>query len=476
MKRIKKYVALLLVFAMVASLAGCGSSKESSNSSKNSKKGNKIMSVDVSAVKTLEDAVKKVSDYSEGEYELKIKLSVGDYGDFDFDLTGKLKGNEFTVDSIEDSINISIEKLMEDFGDKIKKPEESLKLTCDSIKLKSSFGNVCTLADGKLYFDIDEIVGTILKMDTDFGSYGILVPVPDADKVTKLRNNGFKLIAGVVGALGEEADVDKDDTEFTIRFESAEDMKKAFRAAIVYIQENSEEFVDYASTFNDLVDFEDYAERLTEDIQDDIEDVAEYAGQKVPDNFSAEVEDRIKDNAGDINSEMEDVEDMQGDLDYALAEMLKEFDEMPDSEWAQAFDAYKQVDPEITFKTNSDEFAMGIKIDNSYEGIDISADIEFSFVPQQVSISAPKKVSSMEDILDEFDNIKDDLQEKYDDIADKFKECQENEDADGMIELVEDSLGGGYLLAAVLGAVIAPSYVRYITKSRQRQEEQMNDY
>ena len=149
---------------------------------------------------------------------------------------------------------------------------------------------------------------------------------------------------------------------------------------------------------------------------------------------------------------------------------------MPDSEWAQAFDTYKQVDPEITFKTNSDEFAMGIKIDNSYEGIDISADIEFSFVPQQVSISAPKKVSSMEDILDEFDNIKDDLQEKYDDIADKFKECQENEDADGMIELVEDSLGGGYLLAAVLGAVIAPSYVRYITKSRQRQEEQMNDY
>ena len=458
MKTTKRLISLLLIMALVASACGCGMVDKV--------KKVKTKKVNVS-VKSFEDVVEAVPKYDEGKYEVSLKVDFNDYVNVDILASGKRNGTSMTLDSYEDSIKVDLTEMIDSLT-KTGAPESFFDM--DEVTLKSSYSDILTIADKKAYINLDTLIGSTFNLKTNLGYYGILLPLPDEKDYSDYSGKFFKLLAEAAGILTENSANKEKDGAYSIEFESAEDLKDGVKALLEFASENAEDIADLLISGKDLIDLENYAEYLKDDLKDDIEDLAEYLGD------TYDVDDYKDKLLSELNSiDFDDVTEEIGEVDEeSLAKEIKKgadqglrnFDRISDAYWDEIFESYDQIHPDITLKAASDEFKINIKVDTVIEKQDLTVEFDYTFIPQEVEISAPKNASKMKDIAKELENLKDDFTEKIDRFKPLLSEKMgEDITLSSLFDIIDDELNAGSVLVLGVG-IMAPAYLKYVEKSR----------
>ena len=455
MKTVKRLISVLLILALVASACGCGKDSKT--------KKNKAKKVSVS-VKSLEDAVEAVPKYDEGSYKLSLKINVNDYIKADLEAAGKKKGAAATLDSYRDSFDIDIASLLSVAGN-FGLSEKSLDV--DKISLKSSLSDILTISDKKAYINLDSLIGDTLKMKTGFGYYSLPLPLPDDDDFTSYSEKCFKLLSKAVAALTKDSAAEAKDGSFTVNFESMDELKSGVKALLTFVKDNSEDIADLAVSGKNLTNFSEYPKTLRNALIKDLEELGDY----LKENYNIDTEKavgRLKFLDSDNVTEIIEDTDAAGFAEIiknGVTDILDKFDSIQDNYWDMIYEKYKQINPEITVKAASDEYKVGVKINTVYEKFDIGFDFEYSFTPEEVEISAPKKVSTMTDIAKEAESHKDDLMDKYKKLLPLLSGSGDGLSLSKLIDFCEEELNVGAIPVIAVG-IIGPAYLRYVEKSR----------
>jgi len=383
MFKFKRVTAVALSAIMTFSMIGCGKDEESDSKKKKS-------GVDSKSIETISDAYDALASYKNGSFELESKISAdidGEKGAMNISANGKTDGENSSLDNY--TMNI-------DFGGQ---------------NIEIGFDDLCTYADGRAYINLDSIIKTISDVDTEFGSYGLLMP--EFNNLEDYKGKIMDFSGGLFDALLEGAEVEGEKGEFTATIKDAKEYKKSAEAILKYVEDSKSEVEDIAKDTTKLIDLKDYANKLIDDVDDDVVSAAEVFG--LEGQVNKDTMDQVKESLADALDEY-DPEELVGEIDFdelfeSLADARKEFEEISDEDFAKGFEELDKAEIVLNIKVDSDAYVLSLDAEISGSGNTVELEATFKFNVEDVKVKAPSKTSTLTDIANYAKDNQDVLQE-----------------------------------------------------------------
>jgi len=414
MIKFKKVTAIVLSAVMAVSMIGCGKDDEDEGKKK-TKSG-----VEAKSIETIGDAYDAITSYTTGTFTVEAKVSA-DLEDESYKMTfssdGKVDGDDKALDTF--------------------------KMGVDGPGLKTDleFKDLMVVTDGRAYINLDSIIKPLSDVDTEFGSYGLLLP--EIDGKQDYVNKVMKLSRGAFDALLEGAEVEGEKGEFTATIKDPEDYKKAAAAILKWADDNKSDIESLLKDSTKLIDAKDYLNKLIDDIDDDLISAADVFG--MGDNINEETINQIKEEA---NNSFEEATEELDDIDTSelfdgLADAREELEGMSDEEWTQAFEMFDKSEIVLGLKADSDAYTMTVDGEFSDDEHKIEFELTYKFTAEDVSIKVPSKTSTLTDIAKYASENQDVLMEVaqgFENWASQFESL--TDDIEDTIDL-DDLLGDG---------------------------------
>ena len=453
MKNSKRFIAMLLTVIMVFSVTGCGNEKSSDKAKGTTAK--EAAKADISKIKTLSDALDTVCDFTEGSFKASLEAEIDKFGKLSLETEGKLEGEDCSLDSYSDKIEVRPAEL----AAKLNKSNDDIGIPTDTLEFSGNIKDIITKKDGRLYINLDAIIGQTLKMSTDLGYYSIPLPETDAEIKDKLQKDGREFVKGFIDAASKDLDVSAENGEFDFKFESKDDIKSVLKNSLNYLNDNTDAIVSLTKQGFQAFDVNAYLTGLLDEKSDDIAAIADAAGKKV----SKEELERLKEqilnsrNSKALENEIENSDELRKEI----GNTLEAFDKIDDTKWSRIYNAYKILDPEIKLTIREDGYEFKAKLNTSIEGYDIKAELKYSFEADEVNISKPEETGAKE-IISYFKDNKGSFIDKLNSIKGALTA---NPTVSDVLDVMQKEYGGPAI--AILGAgVLFPSYLKYIRKSQ----------
>ena len=444
---------MLLTVIMVFSVTGCGKEKSSDKAKGTTAK--EAAKADISKIKTLSDALDTVCDFTEGSFKASLEAEIDKFGKLSLETEGKLEGEDCSLDSYSDKIEVRPAEL----AAKLNKSNDDIGIPTDTLEFSGNIKDIITKKDGKLYINLDAIIGQTLKMSTDLGYYSIPLPETDAEIKDKLQKDGREFVKGFIDAASKDLDVSAENGEFDFKFESKDDIKSVLKNSLNYLNDNTDAIVSLTKQGFQAFDVNAYLTGLLDEKSDDIAAIADAAGKKV----SKEELERLKEqilnsrNSKALESEIENSDELKKEI----GKTLEAFDKIDDTKWSRIYNVYKILDPEIKLTIREDGYEFKAKLNTSIEGYDIKAELKYSFEADEVNISKPEETGAKE-IISYFKDNKGSFIDKLNSIKGALTA---NPTVSDVLDVMQKEYGGPAI--AILGTgVLIPSYLKYINKSQ----------
>ena len=391
MKRFKKICAVVLSATMVFSMAGCGAKKE-----KEVKKTAKT----ITKATSISEATASFLDYTEGDYSMSFEIGTKDSNKVNLKIQsdGKISGEEGTVGV---KVNLSA-------GDE---------------SISRNFDDIITVADGRMYLDLDKIlngyVGSDLK--TKFGKYGLLIP--EVKETEDMFNARKELAEKMAEGYLKDIDVEENDDEFTVKIDTPEEFETLLINAVNTAYDNREEMTKISQETMNIVDYDEYLKELKKDIKTDLIKATKILGVEIGENKIDKIFNQTSQFIKEAK-ESSDASNMEEDIEEAKKEFEDELDEIVDEKWKEEVKNYEAI---YTVKATESEYECQINL-NVQQNPDLYVKFDYKVsVDPSVKIEAPKSSSladiaqyakdNQEDLMSEISKIQD-TNEKLKDIAD----------------------------------------------------------
>ncbi len=397
----KGIIAWILALIMLF-FVGCG--KDQGTEKK--KKEAEADKIDVSEVKSLEDAFNKLSDYSTGTYELSIKLDAPEEyaDDASRNIHGWLKVNG-ECDGNDQTAALS-------FGGSL-----------SSVNVEKDYGKFLTLKENVLYVDLDKLANAYSDIDSDFGNFGFILPEINEEKLDAAGKKYCDLFTGFMTAAAEGLD-EAEGTKFSVKLSSVDDYKKLAGNVIGWLEDNQSKIKDAAknaSEIREIVDVEKYFNSLVDEYYDDVYDSLKYLSETdIPEKFDLEIDENLDANIEEEGLTKEDVraelaesadyfyeyfddmaESAEAEDDEDIISELKEIyqESLDDGTWEDDLGFLDKTDITISLELSEDGYefkAYGVVADDDYE---LNLDASFKFTLGAVSIDKPDNVKKISEIV-----------------------------------------------------------------------------
>ena len=362
--KMKKLVALTLSATMLLSMTACGSEKDSK----------KKAGVDASKVESIYDALKLADDYTTGNYTTEIDMTIEEAGQevgINATVSGKKDGANGTADA-------------------------GITVNFDGTKISFDFDDIFTVADGRLYIDADNAIESVTgNDDTEFGSYGLLLPEVDEDKQEEIRTDVMELYIDMLEASLEGVDVEEDDGTFTVKVEEVDEFKSVVDNFVNYLDENKE---DVADTMNGMlngiaenVDYEQYINDLFDDISEDlISAVGVLGGELTEDNL-----EEVKQEAIDsINVTVDEFDVSE------IETLVSEYADLNEDEFEAGFEELDKHSFELEVTATEDKYVISGSFDIEGNGTVIKGTISYTFEVDDVNVEAPDNAKTLTEMAE----------------------------------------------------------------------------
>lgn len=369
MKNFKRIAALGLSTVMAFSMIGCGSDKKDKSES--------TEKTEAKSVSTIYDAFDLIGNFNKGSYDVNVDATFnmdGANGTVSTKSSGKINGKNMALGASEVKV---------DFAD-----ESFEAKTDDSI----------IIADGRAYIDLDGIVKSVADVDSEFGSYGLLLPSESEFKFD--TSNCKELANSLIKALLEGAEVTGENGEFTAEVKDAEGYKKSAKALLDWVDANQDKVFDLVKDAVKSADVKGYVNRLIDDIDDDLVAAAEVLGmgQLVNSNTIDQIKETVNTSLDSFNAD-ELLKDFN--IKDSVEEIKAEFDKITDEEWNKAFENFEKSGVKISVKVGDDSYKVAVSADvkdKSGEGFTLTFD--YSFKSEDVTIEKPANAHSLKEIAE----------------------------------------------------------------------------
>ena len=369
--KLKRFVALSLSATMLLSMTACGSEKKSK----------KDGAVDTSSVETIGDALALAGDYKTGNSSIVLDFNVEAEGEevgIKAEVSGPIDGQDFASD-----VNLSVDY--------------------QGATIEFAIEDAITAVDGRLYVDVDKFVEVITGNDeTEFGSYGLLLPEIDDDALEDVTSEYQDISVGLIEAAVEDLDVEEKDGTFTVTIEDAADYKAVCDGVISYLDENRDDITDALNNANSIyteaIDLEAYVNDLFDDVSSDVVSAAEVLGAEISEDDIAEVKEEALASISEYEGMLEEVEEV--DYFEGFDSVVEEYESVTEDDFAtildETFDEHKIT---LSVTATEEKYEVSCGINFSGDGVVIDGTITSTLEVDDVKIEAPDNASTLTDMV-----------------------------------------------------------------------------
>ena len=421
----KKIIALLLILVLTVNVMACG---------KKSKKNN----VSVSKVKSLEDAVEIFKEYRTGSFELGLKANLDidnkkrevkvpfENVKLDLVLGGSRDNADFSIDKFNENINIDDEE----FEGELKSP--------------------LVIKDNVIYLNLDNILNSTLDSDFELGSLAFSLPDDfRLSDVIKYAEDNWDIVSEALDALFSEMEAEEGKKKYSVTLKKPSQLKKGAEAMVDYLAENSDSLLDAGIDGVDVLraEWEDYFVDTVDEYYDPLMQIAEVLVDafKIKDSNINEIRQKSRffeklAEQGGKNME-EYVDHLETFLNAYDEEKLSKRISMNKEGFVKKIADLdiRKYEPVLTIEVSEDSYDINLKLEGSDNGIDVDAEIYFSFKTGKTEIEKPKNAAGIKEIADNFEEEKDKIEEKAGELSDSAKKMLDKLDI-SVKEMFENKL------------------------------------
>ena len=385
MKNFKRFLSMFMALVMVLSFTACGKDKD---------KDKEVGGADVSDVESIADAVGVAGDYTQGKYSMVL--------DVELEVEGETISGAFTVDGKTDNGDVSTNlglKIDAAFAD---------------VVIDEKLSDFIVVTGDKLYINLDETVDVATGVTTSLGSFAIPIPEVDKDAQSDMQKEALEISKGLFEAAFADVDVEKDGKTFSIKTSDAETITKICIGAVKYVSENQDKINDYYNSNSSTVDVQEYLETILDYYREDIKKACEEMGQEITDDMIDSLLDEV-----DADDYMPGEIDMFEDVDFD--ELIEEMENTDYEAMQEEIDAIGLV-IEFSLTAEADKYEVEVRVSFEEDYVKGNIGYTYTFKVDDVSVSVPKKVASITDIVKYIKENPDELQDLYDGLMDVLDE------------------------------------------------------
>lgn len=329
------------------------------------------------------DSLEMALSYGPGEYSMSgnISLEIAENAGIETDFS-KI---DFWVSGISNAGNLSANlayELYDTEGKSVGKLEET--------ELVRSIGD-------RAFINIDGIFKLAgIETKEEVGSFGLLLPGYDNKTVSDYNSKLAWLYDGAIEALLSGAEITGDNGNFKAEFKETQDYVKSTEIFFAWVKENAGEIEKLYDETLKMGDYKSYAERLMDDLADDLK-----ASAKLLNLESVINEQSIE----ELRKELADMFE-NGQFSYeSISTIIKSFEkELGDNDYAELKDILNSMikkDISLSIRLGEHGYILSVKA-SLQEEKDYTVNIElvYEFEEKDVELTVPEKTVKLDGIVE----------------------------------------------------------------------------
>ena len=372
-KKLKALSATLVATATAATFVSCGVDPEQDATRSAAAQP---------AFTSVADVFAACSDYNEGSYSLSVDYVEPEKSNIVFTMNGLVDGNDFTIADI----------------------------TYRQDDTAYSVYNAVSSTNNTLYVNADSLFKVLDSQNsTNFGYYGLVLPdTKTSDEATK---HVATFVSGMIADAISECDAEFDGRTMKLKLDTKDEFKSISVRCVNYISAHREEIESLYAELSGSVDAKEYLHKLIENIYPDLKGAFGVFADGDMSDFP--VKEEFFEVIDDIEGEVGDLSEFFEAIESTKSEFAAKTEDEWDSEWANSDGTVIDLtvsEQDGTLTVNSDNHIVSTITYHDYENkqddgfaektitktCDVS--VRFSFVKDDINITAPENVTTITDI------------------------------------------------------------------------------